>query len=54
MSVLIRNGRVVTAADDYRADTIAEVARAPVYIVHLSCYDALTELRRAQARGVTA
>jgi dihydropyrimidinase len=30
------------------------VARAPVYIVHLSCYDALHELRLAQARGVMA
>ena len=38
----------------HRALAIAEVARAPVYIVHLSCYDALTELRRAQERGVMA
>ena len=38
----------------YRALAIAEVARAPVYIVHLSCHDALTELRRAQERGVMA
>ena len=38
----------------HRALAIAEVARAPVYIVHLSCRDALTELRRAQARGVMA
>jgi dihydropyrimidinase len=37
-----------------RALSIAEVARAPVYIVHLSCYDALHELRLAQARGVMA
>ena len=35
----------------HRALAIAEVARAPVYIVHLSCYDALHELRLAQARG---
>ena len=35
----------------HRALAIAEVARAPVYIVHLSCRDALTELRRAQERG---
>ena len=38
----------------HRALAIAEVARAPVYIVHLSCHDALIELRRAQARGVMA
>ena len=38
----------------HRALAIAEVARAPVYIVHLSCHDALTELRRAQERGVMA
>ena len=38
----------------HRALSIAEVARAPVYIVHLSCYDALQELRLAQARGVMA
>ncbi len=38
----------------HRALAIAEVARAPVYIVHLSCYDALKELRDAQARGVMA
>jgi dihydropyrimidinase len=38
----------------HRALAIAEVAQAPVYIVHLSCYDALQELRAAQARGVMA
>ena len=38
----------------HRALSIAEVAQAPVYIVHLSCYDALQELRLAQARGVMA
>ncbi|MCZ6522333.1 MAG: amidohydrolase family protein, partial [Alphaproteobacteria bacterium] len=38
----------------HRALAIAEVAHAPVYIVHLSCYDALQELRLAQARGVMA
>jgi dihydropyrimidinase len=38
----------------HRALAIAEVARAPVYIVHLSCYDALKELRDAQGRGVMA
>jgi len=38
----------------HRALAIAEVARSPVYIVHVSCYDALQELRLAQARGVMA
>jgi dihydropyrimidinase len=38
----------------HRALSIAEVAQAPVYIVHLSSYDALQELRLAQARGVMA
>ena len=38
----------------YRALAIAEVARVPVYIVHLSCHDALIELRRARERGVMA
>ncbi len=38
----------------HRALAIAEVARAPIHIVHLSCHDALHELRLAQARGVMA
>ena len=38
----------------HRSLAIAEVARAPIYIVHLSSYDALQELRSAQARGVMA
>ena len=38
----------------HRSLAIAEVARAPIYIVHLSSYDALRELRYAQARGVMA
>ena len=38
----------------HRALAIAEVAHSPVYIVHLSCYDALHELRQAQMRGVMA
>jgi dihydropyrimidinase len=42
------------AEGTHRALAIAEVARAPVYIVHLSAYDALKELRDAQARGVMA
>ncbi len=42
------------AEGTHRALCIAEVAQAPVYIVHLSCYDALQELRMAQSRGVMA
>ncbi len=38
----------------HRSLAIAEVARAPIYIVHLSSYDALQELRYDQARGVMA
>ncbi|MBI4956532.1 MAG: dihydropyrimidinase [Myxococcales bacterium] len=36
----------------YRAIAIAEVAEVPLYIVHLSCADALEEVKRARARGV--
>ena len=42
------------AEGTHRALAIAEVAQCPVYIVHLSCYDALQEVRAAQARGVMA
>ena len=42
------------AEGTHRALAIAEVARAPVYIVHLSALDALKELRDARARGVMA
>ncbi len=42
------------AEGTHRALAIAEVARAPIYIVHLSAYDSLKELRDAQARGVMA
>jgi len=38
----------------HRAIAIAEVARVPVYIVHLSSADALNEVRRARDRGVHA
>lgn len=38
----------------HRAVALAEVAGAPVYIVHVSCADALDEIRRARDRGVTA
>jgi dihydropyrimidinase len=36
----------------YRSIAIAEVADVPLYIVHLSCSDALEEVKRARARGV--
>ncbi len=36
----------------HRAIAIAEVARVPLYIVHLSCSDALEEVKRGRARGV--
>lgn len=36
----------------YRSMAIAEVAQVPLYIVHLSCADALEEVKRARLRGV--
>jgi dihydropyrimidinase len=36
----------------YRSIAIAEVANVPLYIVHLSCSDALEEVKRARSRGV--
>ncbi|MSP24773.1 MAG: dihydropyrimidinase [Myxococcales bacterium] len=36
----------------HRAIAIAEVANVPLYIVHLSCADALDEVKRGRARGV--
>jgi len=38
----------------HRAISIAEVAKVPVYIVHLSSYDALHEVARARDRGIHA
>src|SRR6266511_3353277 len=37
----------------YRAIAIAEMAEAPVYIVHLSCADALNQVRQARDRGIS-
>jgi dihydropyrimidinase len=37
-----------------RAIALAEMAGAPVYIVHLSCNDALEKIREARDRGVPA
>ncbi len=38
----------------HRAIAIAEMAEAPVYIVHLSCADALEQVREARDRGLPA
>jgi dihydropyrimidinase len=38
----------------HRAIAIAEMAESPVYIVHLSCADALEQVREARDRGVPA
>jgi dihydropyrimidinase len=38
----------------HRAIALAEIAEAPVYIVHLSCDDSLQEVTRARAMGVPA
>ncbi|HLL13686.1 MAG TPA: dihydropyrimidinase [Pyrinomonadaceae bacterium] len=38
----------------HRAIAIAEMAEAPVYIVHLSCADALEQVRAARDRGLAA
>ncbi|MCI0485981.1 MAG: dihydropyrimidinase [Blastocatellia bacterium] len=38
----------------HRAIAIAEMADSPVYIVHLSCYDALEEVREARDLGLPA
>jgi dihydropyrimidinase len=38
----------------HRAIAIADMAHAPVYIVHLSCYDALEEVRAARDTGIAA
>jgi dihydropyrimidinase len=38
----------------HRAIAIAEMANSPVYIVHLSCYDALKEVQSARDLGLPA
>ncbi len=38
----------------HRAIALAEMAETPVYIVHLSCTDALNQVRQARNRGVLA
>ncbi|MBB5752240.1 dihydropyrimidinase [Prosthecomicrobium pneumaticum] len=44
----------VEAEATARAIALAEIVGAPIYIVHLTCDEALQELMRAKARGVTA
>ena len=38
----------------HRAVALAEMAKVPIYIVHLTCNDALTKVEAAQDRGVKA
>ncbi|HEY0320231.1 MAG TPA: dihydropyrimidinase [Pyrinomonadaceae bacterium] len=45
---------IAEAEGVHRAIAIAEMAEAPVYIVHLSCADALNKVREARDRGINA
>ncbi|MGZ5437576.1 MAG: dihydropyrimidinase [Pyrinomonadaceae bacterium] len=45
---------VAEAEGVHRAIAIAEMAEAPVYIVHLSCTEALNQVRQARDRGIPA
>jgi len=45
---------IAEAEGVHRAICIAEMAEAPVYIVHLSCADALNQVREARDRGLPA
>ena len=45
---------VAEAEGVHRAIAIAEMAESPVYIVHLSCTDALNKVREARDRGIPA
>src|SRR6266851_4498966 len=45
---------VAEAEGVHRAIAIAEMAESPVYIVHLSCSDALEEVRAARDKGIPA
>jgi len=45
---------IAEAEGVHRAIAIAEMAESPVYIVHLSCTDALNQVRQARDRGVSA
>ncbi|HEX8136176.1 MAG TPA: dihydropyrimidinase [Pyrinomonadaceae bacterium] len=45
---------IAEAEGVHRAIAIAEMAESPVYIVHLSCADALKQVREARDRGIPA
>ena len=45
---------IAEAEGVHRAIAIAEMAESPVYIVHLSCADALNQVREARDRGLPA
>src|SRR5437764_323035 len=45
---------IAEAEGVHRAIAIAEMAESPVYIVHLSCADALNQVRQARDRGLPA
>ena len=45
---------IAEAEGVHRAIAIAEMAESPVYIVHLSCTDALNQIRQARDRGISA
>jgi dihydropyrimidinase len=45
---------IAEAEGVHRAIALAEMAESPVYIVHLSCTDALNQVRQARDRGVPA
>jgi dihydropyrimidinase len=45
---------IAEAEGVHRAIAIAEMAESPVYIVHLSCADALDQVRQARDRGLPA
>jgi dihydropyrimidinase len=45
---------IAEAEGVHRAIAIAEMAETPVYIVHLSCADALNQVRQARDRGIAA
>lgn len=44
---------IAEAEGVHRAIRIAEMAESPVYIVHLSCKDALDQIREARDRGIS-
>src|SRR6266513_4781244 len=45
---------IAEAEGVHRAIAIAEMAESPLYIVHLSCADALNQVRQARDRGIPA